>query len=585
MKKYLIYLAAATAMLASCDDDFSRPPLVLPETVKVEPTVTMEQFKTDFWKSVDSPTTIGMLNEQGDSVIFSGRVCSSDESGNIFKNIVIQSRNEGGEQIAMTFAVNAYDLFETLPFGQEVAVYATGLSIGGYRGLLQFGAISGDQMTFMDSELFTTHVVRTGKGLPEPALVDTTVTTIAEVIAAKGSEETLRLWQSRLVRVQGVSFVDAGQPFAGTQNVSRYVVDAEGNRLVVRNSSYASFSADILPSGTGDIVGILSYYGSDWQMLLLDADGCIGFTGGDNPTPGTEPGTTVEPTGDGTAEKPYNVAKALQVIAAGPAETEVYVKGKITKIEELDTSSFGNATYEIADEGVSATLKIYRGYWFNGDKFTSADQLAVGAEVVVLGKLVNFMGNTPEMAQGNKIISYNGQTGGDTPNPPAGEGQTIFSALSESLTEMPADWTIQNVTLPEGGSYVWSWKVYENKGYLNANAYIDKKAKASEAYAISPVIDLIGATGCSLSFDHAAKFQTTLRTLCGVVARVEGTAEWTTLAIPAWPEAGAWTFANSGNVDLSAFDGKKIQIAFKYASTAEGADIWEIKNLTVTGKK
>ena len=57
------------------------------------------------------------------------------------------------------------------------------------------------------------------------------------------------------------------------------------------------------------------------------------------------------------------------------------------------------------------------------------------------------------------------------------------------------------------------------------------------------------------------------------------------MTVVTWPEAGAWTFANSGEIDLSAFDGKKIQVAFKYASTDSGADTWEIKNLKVNGVK
>ena len=57
------------------------------------------------------------------------------------------------------------------------------------------------------------------------------------------------------------------------------------------------------------------------------------------------------------------------------------------------------------------------------------------------------------------------------------------------------------------------------------------------------------------------------------------------LTIPTWPEAGAWTFANSGAISLEAYTGKKIQVAFKYGSTAAGADTWEIKNLVITGKK
>ena len=99
------------------------------------------------------------------------------------------------------------------------------------------------------------------------------------------------------------------------------------------------------------------------------------------------------------------------------------------------------------------------------------------------------------------------------------------------------------------------------------------------------MIDLTGQTEAKCSFDHAAKFQTTLRDLCGFAVREEGATTWTALTIPTWPDAGAWTFVNSGDIDLSAYDGKKIQVAFKYKSSADGADTWEIKNFKVNVKQ
>ena len=146
MKTRLLYIAAAavagSALLASCDDDFTTPPVILPPTADMQANVTLPEFKAQYWNTISAPQTIG-TTELGDSIVLVGRVCSTDESGNIYKNIVIQSRDENGQQIALTFSVNQYDIYELFPFGQEVAVKATGLSIGGYRGLLQFGAISG----------------------------------------------------------------------------------------------------------------------------------------------------------------------------------------------------------------------------------------------------------------------------------------------------------------------------------------------------------------------------------------------------------------------------------------------------------
>lgn len=167
------------------------------------------------------------------------------------------------------------------------------------------------------------------------------------------------------------------------------------------------------------------------------------------------------------------------------------------------------------------------------------------------------------------------------PNPEPNPGDALWSSLSEDSAT--CDWTFDNVAMPEELSYIWNWKAYNNKYYLNASAYLENVAYVSEAYAISPALTITGGTKVAMSFDHAAKFQTTLKELCCVVVREKGATTWTALTIPTWPEAGAWTFANSGDIDLSAYIGKTIEIAFKYASTASGADTWEVKNVKLTG--
>lgn len=116
--------------------------------------------------------------------------------------------------------------------------------------------------------------------------------------------------------------------------------------------------------------------------------------------------------GEGTLESPYNVAKALSLISSGAndPDAEVYIKGKVSAIEEISTD-FGNATYSISDDGTTTTqLEVYRGYYLNGAKFTSEDQLKIGDEVVILGKLTKFYDNL-QVDTGSSIVSINGQGG------------------------------------------------------------------------------------------------------------------------------------------------------------------------------
>ena len=116
--------------------------------------------------------------------------------------------------------------------------------------------------------------------------------------------------------------------------------------------------------------------------------------------------------GDGTLESPYDVAKALSLIANGEndPDAEVYIKGKVSEIKGLNTQ-YGSLTYYISDDGTTTNqLYVYGGLYLNGDKFTSEDQLKVGDEVVVRGKLVLY-GSTPEVNTNSVLVSVNGQTG------------------------------------------------------------------------------------------------------------------------------------------------------------------------------
>ena len=593
MNKYISYISVlmlGTVGLSSCNDNWETPPMVYPVS-NLEANVGLDALKAKYWSSDrNSVNTIGTVgdivagaSQSGDSAIFKGRVISESASGNIYNSIVVQ-----GEDCALNISVRTNKLTAIPAFGQEIFVNVTGMKIGNYNGLMQLGAEGtyngAPSMTFMESADFEAKFQI--NGVPDPSKVDTVLITLPEI--ASKSQDVLLKYQSQLVRIDGLTFDEPGQPFAGSQNTNRYAKDAAGNSINVRTSAYASFKNDLVPSGQGSVVGILSFYGTDWQLLLNDITGIIGFEdSGDQPGGGDQPGTG-EAQGDGSAASPFNTVAALAFTQALGAdvttEQEYYVQGTVSSVKELSTQ-YGNASYTITSEGTTVGFDIYRGKYLNGASFTAADQLKVGDKVVVCGKLVNFKGNTPQMAQGSKLISINGQ-GGSTPDTPGtGEQKTIFSSLAESATELPAGWTIDNGTLPTGLEYVWSWKTYQEKGYLNASAYLNNTAFATEAYAISPEIDLTGATEVSLTFDHAAKFQTTLKSLCGVVVRVVGTTTWTKLEIPTWPASGAWTFANSGAISLKAFAGKKIQVAFKYGSNTTGADTWEIKNLVVTGKK
>ena len=114
-----------------------------------------------------------------------------------------------------------------------------------------------------------------------------------------------------------------------------------------------------------------------------------------------------------TPETAYTVAKALELIAAGEGlDVNVYVKGQITNIKEVETEKYGNATYTISDDATAANkLTVYRGYFYDKGKFTSKDQIKVGDVVVIYGKLVLYKNTTPQVTN-SSVYSLNGVVSG-----------------------------------------------------------------------------------------------------------------------------------------------------------------------------
>lgn len=161
----------------------------------------------------------------------------------------------------------------------------------------------------------------------------------------------------------------------------------------------------------------------------------------DQPVEGTPAGTGVE-------SDPYNVAGALAYIQTLSAEDKpealVYTKGVISEVVKLGTS--GSIQFKMQDKNVNNSLLVF--YCNNLGKvpFSALTDLKVGDEVVVCGKVSNYMGNTPEYTPGAYLVSLNGKTegegGGSTPGgeEKPGVGNTVvMSNAYSSCTEGSVD--------------------------------------------------------------------------------------------------------------------------------------------------
>ena len=228
--------------------------------------------------------------------------------------------------------------------------------------------------------------------------------------------------------------------------------------LYLGNVKYTS--GDVLEVGDEVVVcGKLTNYNGTYETVQ---NGAYVYSINGKTAEGDEPSTPGEAKGEGTQANPYNVAAALNLITALDASSQtdkIYVKGKISSIQSVETAQYGNANYYITDEGTGNKLYIFQSYYLGNVKFTSADQIKVGDEVVIYGPFVNYMGNTPETAGkgASYIYSLNGKTeGGTTPEDPKDE------ATGDGTAENPFNYVAAN----NYASSLAAGEVSENAVYI-----------------------------------------------------------------------------------------------------------------------
>lgn len=268
----LALLALGTgASLTSCQNDFDLPPIPEPKAT-MEANTTIAELKAAYWQdAANYYETVGK-NADGSDIIVKGRVISSDATGNIFKSLVIQDATG-----ALAFSINQSGLNNNYRVGQELVVNLTELGIGKYAALQQvggYGEYNGTpQVSFMDYTLFQSHTELNGFPQPEYKYITPDQARPegemycleADMGNLPSTPEGQRQWQSQLVVFRNVHFEGGGELTFGSSDTStsatnRTLLDANGNSLLVRNSNYSSFRSQVMPAGTGDVMGILSYF-------------------------------------------------------------------------------------------------------------------------------------------------------------------------------------------------------------------------------------------------------------------------------------------------------------------------------------
>ncbi|REC48926.1 DUF5689 domain-containing protein [Chryseobacterium pennipullorum] len=649
-------------------------------------------------------------DNEADDLYMVGYVSSTDETGNIYKTIYVQDALENPTH-GFTVSVDAVSTYTRYPQGSKVYIKLNGLAVGTYGGLVQLGVETGAEtsatsVSRIPEKRVAKQIFRScaPKGKIVPKLMK-----LADMTAANDQ------YFGCLIQVNDVEF-DA-RALCTTYAPNGVTVDktiGEGwangkyaKTAVVRNSGYASFASQVLPSGKGEFVGIYSKFQSGstptYQLYVNRAEDLNMNTfprlNGLNESPcGFNPnnltaktiaeikqlaaGTTnwVQITGDdylkaqivandetGNLYKYLYVEDATGGIRVNMNKTNLYLDsrfrlGKDVNIKlknlyvrsvngEVQLGSLFTNNNNTTQFGQIEEAEMFK-YFFDSntaaravvptDKTISQLTMAdVGRWIRIkdvqfvngdLGKTLtdgsSVTNRTLEDCAGNTVaLRTSGQAsfgsvkpGGYEVKGGKGDVYAILSVFNGAFqlwitrlanidfdaprcdgsiyTSIPviysdgfaaggfgSDWTTVNKV---GPNQFWQTSNQGNGSnyyaMMNGNAGGAGNNFANEDWLISKAVSLVGKTKAAVSFTSDVRYS-------GNALQVYATdnytgdvttTSWTPLQATLDTNANAFgDWVGSGNVDLSAFLGKNVRIAFKYTSTTSAAATWEVDDFKI----
>ncbi|MBE0638487.1 MAG: choice-of-anchor J domain-containing protein [Bacteroidales bacterium] len=544
----LLLITVFTMIFASCvKQDFDEPPskeIPVGEVVSIADLKAM--YNGQFLKFDTAMSTYGV-------------VVGDETSGNIYKNSYIQDAT-GAINLRLKNPGGLY-------VGDSVRVYLNGLILGNYSGVMQLDSVDVDL-----------NIVKIKTGV----LIEPTLVTIPQL--AGGA------YNSMLIKLEGVEFSasDTSKTWSdavGLTTVNRTLKDCNNSTVIVRTSGYANFAGVSLPDGNGVFIGIASQFNNDIQLYVRDlneidltGERCGGGGGGTG-------------TGSGTQADPYNVVSGIEKQNATPyvvGWVKGYivgaVKSGITSIVSNDDIDYA-APFTLATNVLIADSPTENNY-LNcvivnlpaGSPLRSEVNLLdnpdnLGKLLSVNGTLRTYFGAAGLRDSSGENADFELEGGG------GGGGTSIFE---EEFDSNLGTFTAYSVT----GTQVWGWGNFDG-GCVVMSGY-QGSSFANEDWLISPAISLEGHTGVTLNFREAINYITNINDLKVLISTdYDGTSDpstngtWTELTGFNRAPGNNWTFVNSGDVSLAAYENQTIRIAFKFISTESGSSTWEISKVEV----
>jgi len=203
--------------------------------------------------------------------IIEAYVVSSDEDGNFFKSISFQTKaSHNVPAIGFSVPVDASNAYIDYRVGNKVYVKLKNQFTDLYYGGLRIGSLyvsnAGDPTIGRISQNEYKNVLNASCAVidenqlveslsVEEALADSKLNTLIELHDVEFTEAALER-----------HYFEESNNVGGSTNWN--LRDKTGNQIIFRTSSYAKFTDHTVPEGSGKVRGILTKFGSDYQLMV-----------------------------------------------------------------------------------------------------------------------------------------------------------------------------------------------------------------------------------------------------------------------------------------------------------------------------
>ncbi|MDR2121545.1 MAG: DUF5689 domain-containing protein [Flavobacteriaceae bacterium] len=271
----ILFVISLSFMACVHDDDYNEP--TKNEGEVLIPTITIPQVHAT------APTYTGLVNDTvpesitfAKGAILEGYVISTDQGGNVYKNLFIVT-DDGKKGVMLS--INESNIYTHYPLGAKIYVKLEGLYYGKQNGMVQIGMKPTQSTKYIVDQIppnvMASNIILGKDKKDEEDLVIKTNSsgkplTVDDV---KGNEAYL----CTLAEISEVSFNDAGSTFVrGDANTDNQVNSVNIAAFTARVSNYANFAGYKIPSGKGKVRGVVTRYdkGTDkiYQFLIRTID-------------------------------------------------------------------------------------------------------------------------------------------------------------------------------------------------------------------------------------------------------------------------------------------------------------------------